>query len=131
MRLGSSSGSPAVRGRRGAQARFLALPGVPAAVPAVFCTRCGREAGRPHPFPQDFRSRQALLCGYCQSEWDDLVAELATRWHGSFRLCAFCRQPYAPNKFQSNSRFGRGCADCALRAASLFLEDPSIGPPAA
>lgn len=131
MGLGSSNGSPAVRGRRGAQARFLALPRGSEVSAAVLCTRCGREAARPHPFPQDFRSRQAVLCGHCQSEWDDLIAELATRWHGSYRLCAFCRQPYAPSKFQSNSRFGRGCADCALRASSLFVDDPPFGPPAA
>lgn len=97
----------------------------------TLCTRCGGEARRPYPFPQDWTVRHAVLCGDCQSHWDALVADLALRWHASFRRCVYCRRPYDATRFHSSSPFGHGCSDCVLRASVVFLGgvEPGSEPP--
>jgi hypothetical protein len=72
-----------------------------------------------HAFLRDAVIGGGDLCGGCRAEWDQLLAEIAERWHAGLRVCFFCQRPLGDERFPAKSPFGASCAECGLALAEL------------
>lgn len=86
------------------------------------CSRCGK-LGHMHAFPGEPVRGGGDLCGDCRAEWDDLLVEVATRWHSGLRVCFFCRRPLGNHLFAAKSPLGTSCATCGLTLSAVVSCD--------
>ena len=89
---------------------------------ACACTRCGQGTRRMYGFFVDVTTRNAVLCGACAVEWDDLQEEVARRWLHGLNVCFFCRRPLGNERFPARTHFGASCVDCGVKLAA-FVSD--------
>jgi hypothetical protein len=86
------------------------------------CTRCGKRVRRVYPWTGELTLRGSVLCLGCRVEWDDLMEEVARRWHCGLTVCFFCRRPLGDERFPARSPLGASCAKCGVTLSALIAD---------